>query len=40
MDKGPFYSSAVSFEEPILVARAIGTGVVKKDKQWLHGEKR
>jgi 3-aminobutyryl-CoA ammonia-lyase len=39
MDIGPYPSSGIMFEKPIKIGWAIGTGVVKKEKQWLHDEK-
>jgi 3-aminobutyryl-CoA ammonia-lyase len=39
MDMGPNPSSAVFFETPIIVGKAVGIGVVRKEKQWLHDPK-
>jgi 3-aminobutyryl-CoA ammonia-lyase len=38
IDMGPFPSSGVVFRAPVLVGKAVGTGVVKKEKQWLHNQ--
>lgn len=36
LDMGPHPSSAVVFCSPSLVGKAVGTCVVRKEKQWLH----
>ena len=38
IDMGPYPSSAVEFRTPVLVGKAVGTIVVKKEKQWLHNQ--
>jgi 3-aminobutyryl-CoA ammonia-lyase len=34
-DVGPYSSSAKVLEPPVIVCSAVGTSVVKKEKQWL-----
>jgi 3-aminobutyryl-CoA ammonia-lyase len=38
IDMGPYPSSAVVFGSPVLVGKAVGTIVVRKEKQWLHNQ--